>query len=96
MAGNLEVAKQSCREFCVNNNLCVNIFKTDYIYRCGEEDGFCVEIINYPKYPETENDMKILSNKLAQQIMIDCCQKSYTIFNENKTYFYSREDEFAR
>ena len=96
MAGNFDVASQTCRKFCIDNNLCVNIFKTDYIYRCGEEPGFCIEVINYPKYPEKENDVFVLVKKLAQEVLIDCCQKSYSIVGINKTYFYSREDEFKR
>jgi hypothetical protein len=96
MAGDFNTAKQTCRKFCVSHNLCVNIFETDYIYRCGEEIGFCVEIINYPKYVEDDNVLENNANLLAKELMVDCSQKSYTIMLKDKTKYCSREDEFER
>ena len=55
MAGDLQIAKHICREFCMVG-LCINISETDYIYTMGEEIGFCVELINYPRFPATEKD----------------------------------------
>jgi len=96
MAGDYFVAKQHIREFCIFNNVCINIYKTDYIYRGGEESGFCVEIINYPKYPEKEQTLQTLAIILAEELLIKCCQKSYTVASANETCYYSREDELGR
>ena len=96
MAGDYSIAKQVCRKFCIPNNLCVNIYETDYIFRGGEEIGFCVEIINYPKYPEEEDILLKLSDSLAMTLMEECCQKSYSIMRSDKTYWYSRESDLGR
>ena len=62
MAGDINIAKQVSREFCMVG-LCVNISETDYIYTLGEEVGFCVELINYPRFPTINND---ITNKAAE------------------------------
>lgn len=95
MGGDFQIAKNVCRRYCVTG-LCVNIFETDYIYTWGEESGFCVELINYPRFPEGGIVLFDRANGLAMQLMDECFQASYTIVASDKTYFYSRKDELRR
>lgn len=92
MAGNIENAKNTCRKYC-QIGLCVNIFETDYIYTWGEEIGFCVEIINYPRFPADKEVILQKADELAERLMFDCYQSSYTIMTPSETCFYSRRDE---
>ena len=89
MAGDYQIAKQVCREYCMVG-LCVNISKSDYIYTMGEESGFVVEIINYPRFPDTPENIRDKAKNLAERLMESCCQGSYTIEFPDQTFFYSR------
>jgi hypothetical protein len=51
MAGDIEVAKKVCREFCDSIGWCVTVTPTTYVYRGGEELGFIVDAINYACFP---------------------------------------------
>lgn len=93
MAGDISVAKQICRTNCFEVGLCVNITAVDYIYTGGEEAGFKVELINYPRFESTDNQLKVKTENLASQLMVGCCQNSYTIVGPTITTFYSRRKE---
>ena len=95
MAGNIENAKNTCRKFC-QSGFCINIYETDYIYNSGEEIGFCVELINYPRFPETDGVILDTAKDIDNQLLVDCFQVSYMIVTSNKTYWHSRKDELRR
>lgn len=91
MAGDITIAKQTCREFCMVG-LCVNIYETDYIYTLGEESGFCVELINYPRFP---TEILLIINKateLAELLMEQCFQGSYSLMTPEKTWWVTRRE----
>ena len=58
MAGNYEQAKKICNDYCAKNGCCVAIVECDYIYTGGEEKGFAVELINYPRFPKTYTELQ--------------------------------------
>jgi hypothetical protein len=78
MAGDLAQAKQACREF-VMRGLCVTITSTTYIYTGGEEEGFTVRLINYPRFPKPEGDILATAYELANALRDRLYQHSYTI-----------------
>jgi hypothetical protein len=51
LSGPVEVAKQVLREECMREGLCVTIEPTTYIYTGGEEAGYVVGLLNYPRFP---------------------------------------------
>ena len=53
-SGPIEVAKQVCRETCLSEGLCVTIEPTHFIYTGGEETGFKIGLINYPRFPTSK------------------------------------------
>lgn len=57
MAGDVSQAKLVCREYCYAVGLCVHIEPVDFIYTGGEEDGFKVGLINYPRFPISEPEL---------------------------------------
>ena len=91
MAGDLKIAKHICREFCMVG-LCVNISETDYIYTMGEEIGFCVELINYPRFPSTEKEILDRAYDLGSKLMEGLFQGSYTVMTPEKTYWVTRRE----
>lgn len=51
MSGPIEAAKQTLRAECMREGLCVTIEPTTFIYTGGEEGGFVVGLLNYPRFP---------------------------------------------
>lgn len=68
LSGPIEVAKQILRAECMREGLCVTIEPTLFIYTGGEEAGYRVGLLNYPRFPTTlaalreraENILRIL------------------------------------
>lgn len=51
LSGPIEVAKQAIRADTLRAGLCVTIEPTTYIYTGGEEAGYVVGLLNYPRFP---------------------------------------------
>ena len=92
IAGPIRQIEQTCREYCLKG-LCVTVTPTNYIYTMGEETGAEIGIINYPRFAKDPNEILTVAKELAQVLMVDCCQGSYTIMTPTKTYFYSRRTQ---
>lgn len=93
MAGNYADAERICRKFC-KTGMCVSIHPTNYIYTGGEESGFCVTLINYPRFPVSE--LSVLKDKalgLAYELMAGLYQQSFSIEDPENTTFYSSRPE---
>jgi hypothetical protein len=90
IAGDIQQAKQACREFCLTEGACVTVEPTDYIYTGGEETGVRVGFINYPRFPTTPEALFDKAGRLAEQLMHRLCQHSYSIVGPEQTVWYSR------
>lgn len=94
MAGDYQQAKQVIRETCSKEGACFSISPMDYIYSGGEETGFCVTAINYPRFPIDPETLTRSVRALAVRLMTHLNQSSYTIEQyggaESVTEFYSR------
>lgn len=68
LSGPIEVAKQAIRADTLRAGLCVTIEPTTYIYTGGEEAGYVVGLLNYPRFPcepqELEDRARDLMHKL--------------------------------
>ena len=98
MAGDLEQAKQVLREYCSENGACFSITPYHYIYTGGEEAGFCITIINYPRFPMEPMDIHGRLKEVAKILMEKLNQGSYTIeqygaISEPQTEFYTRRKQ---
>lgn len=91
IAGNIDLIKSICKEWCTKNIICVTVTPTDYIYDGGSESGATVRFINYPKRP---TDSQILAEKaieLARLLREKCDQKSFTIEDSQLNYWEEKE-----
>lgn len=95
MAGDIAQAKQVCRECCFEVGLCVTIEPVDFIYTGGEESGFRVGLINYPRFPTTEEALHDRAYLLADDLLQRLCQHSYSIVGPRETEWFSRRPEAA-
>lgn len=91
IAGPIEVAKQVLREEMFKGG-CISIYPTHYIYRGGEEAGYVVELINYPRFPKDITELKSSAISIANELLEKTFQGSYTIQFTDETCFFSRRD----
>ena len=92
LSGPIEDAKRWLRVYC-SKGMCVNITPTTYIYKYGEEEGYIVEIINYPRFPRTKAEIVSIAKNIAMGLMEDTCQGSFSIEYPNHTYYYDRRKD---
>ena len=84
--------KEICQNYSNEIHLCVTIKELEYIYKNGNELGFAIGLINYPRFPATPEEItkkalqlgKIFRRKFNQyRISIVCSDKTYTIEEED-------------
>lgn len=96
MAGNYPKAEDICREYCTRG-MCVSICPMNYIYTGGEESGFCVTLINYPRFPAASFiDIKDKAHELALLLIDGLYQQSYTLEDPVDTLLFSKRSEDMR
>ena len=93
MAGDVDIARQAVREFCLDEGLCVTVTPTAYVYTGGEEAGFVLGLVNYPRFPTDATNLIHLARCLARHVAEACCQMSYLVEGPNRTEWYSRRKE---
>lgn len=92
MAGDIALAKNTCRNECLLAGLCVTIEPTTYIYTGGEEQGFIVGLINYPRFPAKVADIEARAEQLGMELMHACAQLSFSIMTPAETRWFSRRE----
>lgn len=93
IAGDRSLARQVLQEY-VTKGACVSISKEEYIYTLGKEDGIVVNLINYPRFPRTQDELLDEAIKLARHLIIKLYQGSCTIVDySGDSYFLSRRKD---
>lgn len=90
IAGDLQQAKQVCREWCLEVGACVTVEPLDYIYTGGEEAGVRIGFINYPRFPTDHDALFEKASSLGYRLMENLCQLSFSIVTPQKTVWVSR------
>ena len=95
IAGDRNLARQILQEY-VLRGACVSISEEEYIYTMGNETGIVVNLINYPRFPKTEEALLEQARDLAEDLLVKLFQGSCTIVdysNVGKSYFISRRED---
>lgn len=93
MAGNYNAARSICRAYCDEVGFCVTITQTSYVYTGGEESGFIVGLINYPRFPSSKADLARHAVAIADRLRVALGQDSYSIQYPDTTIFHSWRQE---
>ena len=91
LAGEIEIAKQALREECILSGLCVTIHPTEYIYTGGQETGFVVELLNYPRFPSAPEELLARAKDLALKLRDRCCQLAVMVVTPQQTFWMKLE-----
>lgn len=89
IAGDIAIARQVCREFCMEG-CCVTVAPSDFIYTGGAEAGIRVGFINYPRFPAEPAAIMERANRLARLLIERLCQQSCCIVAPDDTVWLSR------
>lgn len=87
-------ARQFLREFCLDG-MCVSVIDVDYIYTLGAESGVKVSLINYARFPCSQ---EVLTNKgkhIAEFLIEKLHQGSASVVSPSGSFFISRRSDFA-
>lgn len=80
MAGDVQEAKRVLRRECYppagGGNLCVTVEPTTYIFAGGEEAGFVVGFVNYPRFPVEPDELWDRAKGIASRLIPELCQWS--------------------
>lgn len=87
MAGDIEQAKAALRRECYppNAGLCVTVEPTTFVYTGGEEAGFVVGFVNYPRFPSEPAALWRRAAGIAEWLAPDLCQWSALLVAPDRT-----------
>ena len=85
LSGPIEVAKQIIREHLMDRPLCVTIEPTTFIYTGGEESGYVVGLLNYPRFPTAPNELAVRAGILANLLLERTFQRSALLVTPEQT-----------
>jgi len=91
IAGDCHQAKMAARKYCMKG-LCVTITPTTFVYTAGAEDGVAIGLINYPRFPKTNDEIWEEAVCLGMVMMDELCQRSFSVVSPEKTHWFTRED----
>ena len=92
IAGDIHIIKQSCREFCWEG-CCVRIIPVDFIYTGGEEAGASIMLVNYPRFPQTKQEVWEQAKRIALKLRKDAHQWSVMLMAPDKTEWITTREE---
>lgn len=93
MAGPIEVAKPLLRELCTEVGDCVTVEPTTFIYSYGEEQGFVVGFLNYPRFPRTDGQIIERARTWLHALLDCCCQGSALLVTPAVTEWVTRRPQ---
>ena len=80
IAGDYNQVQKTCNDYCYTHGCCVNIIQNTYVYSAGPNDaGVIVELINYPRFPKTTEELTRQALTIAYLLRENLNQDSFTI-----------------
>lgn len=92
LSGPIEVAKQAIRAECLREGLCVTIEPTTFIYTGGEEVGYVVGLINYPRFPATAEEIEARALYILHLLLDATHQHSALMMTPAKTTWATKRE----
>ena len=87
----IEDAKNLLRNKMMKEPNCVTITPTDFIYHQGEEPGYVIGLINYPRFPRTREEMMNIAIRIAEEHMLYFNQHRVSIVASDKTIMLTNQ-----
>lgn len=95
IAGSAADIEDQCRTYADEVGFCVTCTPTTFVYTGGEEEGYIVGLINYPRFPASPEQIWSHAEALADRLRLEASQDSYSIQAPDKTVWISHRDDEA-
>lgn len=95
LSGPIEIAKQTIRQECHEAGLCVTIEPTTFIYTGGEESGYVVGLVNYPRFPAEPAAIRDRAYALMTRLLEATFQDSALLVTPEDSYWVARDRKTA-
>ena len=92
LSGPIETAKDIIRRDVLEQGLCVTIESTLFIYTGGEEFGFVVGLVNYPRFPINPELIWERALDLAMKLLEGTYQHSVLIMSPLQTKWITKRE----
>jgi hypothetical protein len=92
LSGPIEVAKQVIRKDCLRAGLCVTIEPTTFIYTGGEEVGYVVGLLNYPRFPTDIESLTRRARDLMHLLLDETHQHSALMVGPASSEWVTKRD----
>lgn len=93
IAGDYNRAVCCAREYCDTASYCVTVTQTRYVYNGGEEAGVIIGLINYPRFPKSQDVILAHATALGNTLLKVLGQQSFSIQTPDDTIWYSYRTE---
>jgi hypothetical protein len=88
----IQVVYDICQDF-VAKGLCVTLSPTEFIYTAGNEPGCVIGLINYPRFPTTNEEVLADAVELAHILMRKLDQFRCSIITPEETLLLTNEEK---
>lgn len=85
MAGDIATAHRVIRDFCYAEGACFTVTPSKFIYTGGEEDGFAIGLVNYPRFPSSAAWLFERAEELARKLLPACNQRTCLLVGSVET-----------
>ena len=93
IAGDYPKAVDVCRRFCMDVGFCVTVTRTEFVYTGGAEAGVMVGCINYPRFPQSPDQIMAMAIDLANALKREMFQHSYSIVASDTTIWHTDREQ---
>ncbi|MFI5404959.1 MAG: hypothetical protein ACHQ1D_00450 [Nitrososphaerales archaeon] len=88
----VDSAKQLVRDYVNRVGLGVSFTETTFIYSEGEEPGLIIGLINYPRFPASDNEIEKRAMELGRILLTALSQERLSIVMSDYTIMLEKED----
>lgn len=81
-----------CQDFCNSNGLCITVTPTNFVYTDGKENGCLIGLINYPRFPSSNEKIYTTALVLASKLLVVFHQNRVSIICSDKTHMLENTD----
>jgi hypothetical protein len=85
-----------CREYCDKVGLCVTVTETRFVYMNGWERGCIIGLINYPRFPSTENQISDHAFKIAKMLKDELNQNRVSVVTPTETVMLESDENESK
>ena len=80
------------KAYCDEVKLGLTYTETDFVYVDGDEPGFVIGLINYPRFPSTPQDILDHAKNLGGILMKELEQERFSVVCPDITIMYEKGD----